>query len=93
MHVLVTCKNEEDPIQNEGARVVTIFLPLYVCGEIFRSSRVANSSVYRPIMLNFELSPGFMIVLVTCKNEEDTIKNEEARVFTTLLIFQTPKGS
>ena len=23
MHVLVTCKNEEDPIKNEGARVVT----------------------------------------------------------------------
>ena len=25
-----------------------------------------------------------MVVLVTCKNEEDTIKNEGARVFTTL---------
>ena len=25
-----------------------------------------------------------MAVLVTCKNEEDTIKNEGARVFTTL---------
>ena len=23
MHVLVTCKNEEDPIKNEGARVLT----------------------------------------------------------------------
>ena len=28
MHVLDTCKNEEDPIQNEGARVFTRFLPL-----------------------------------------------------------------
>ena len=27
MHVLVTCKNEEDPIKNEGARVFTRFLP------------------------------------------------------------------
>ena len=26
--VLVTCKYEEDPIKNEGARVVTRFLPL-----------------------------------------------------------------
>ena len=26
MVVLVTCKNEEDPIKNEGARVVTILL-------------------------------------------------------------------
>ena len=28
MHVLDTCKNEEDPIKNEGARVFTRFLPL-----------------------------------------------------------------
>ena len=28
MYVLVTCKNEEDPIKNEGARVFTRFLPL-----------------------------------------------------------------
>ena len=26
--VLATCKNEEDPFKNEGARVVTIDLPL-----------------------------------------------------------------
>ena len=28
MHVLVTCKNEDDRFKNEGARVVTRFLPL-----------------------------------------------------------------
>ena len=28
MHGLDTCKNEEDPIKNEGARVFTRFLPL-----------------------------------------------------------------
>ena len=28
MEVLVTCKNEEDPFINEGARVVTTDLPL-----------------------------------------------------------------
>ena len=28
MHVLITCKNEDDQIKNEGARVVTRFLPL-----------------------------------------------------------------
>ena len=27
-----------------------------------------------------------MVVLVTCKNEEDLIKNEGARVFTTIYI-------
>ena len=30
MEVLVTCKNEVDPFKNEGARVVTIDLPLLV---------------------------------------------------------------
>ena len=28
MHVLVTCKNEKDQIENEGARLFTGFLPL-----------------------------------------------------------------
>ena len=28
MHVLVTCKNEEDPMKNEFAGVATSFLPL-----------------------------------------------------------------
>ena len=26
MSLLVGCKNEEDPIKNEGARVVTVFI-------------------------------------------------------------------
>ena len=35
----------------------------------------------------------FMAVLVTCKNEEDPIKNEGARVFTTLYInFSDAEG-
>ena len=35
----------------------------------------------------------FIVVLVTCKNEEDPIKNEGARVFTTLYIdFSDIKG-
>ena len=34
-----------------------------------------------------------MVVLVTCKNEEDPIKNEGARVFTTLNInFSDAQG-
>ena len=32
MDVLVTCKYEEDPIKNEGARVDTTFFPLYPYG-------------------------------------------------------------
>ena len=53
-----------------------------VYGEFFRHSRAANSAVHGPIRLNIKLSPDFMVVLVTCKNEEDPIKNEAARVFT-----------
>ena len=34
-----------------------------------------------------------MVVLVTCKYEEDPLKNEGARVLTRLYdVFQTPKG-
>ena len=32
--------------------------------------------------LNFEPIPDFMVVLVTCKNKEEQIKNEGARVVT-----------
>ena len=32
-----------------------------------------------------------MVVLVTCKNEEEPSKNDDTRVFTTI-IFQTLKG-
>ena len=55
-------------------------------GQFFRRSRAANSTVHGPIRLNFELSPDFMVVLIACKNEENPIKNEGARVFTTLYI-------
>ena len=34
MDVLVTCKYEEDPIKNEGARVVTIFSPIITLWEL-----------------------------------------------------------
>ena len=37
--VLVTCKNEEDPIKNEGARVLTRFSPLEVYGNFSDAQR------------------------------------------------------
>ena len=136
MDVLVTCNYEEDPIKNEGARVVTILyskfsdaqghitlvlvlvsdrnlnssklscmssLPArmmmidskmkelecpqdfshYVYGDFSRRSRAANSAVLGPIWPIFELVRDVMDVLVTCKYEEDPIKNEGARVDTT----------
>ena len=62
-------------------------------GIFSRRSRAANSAVHGRIWSNFELVQAFMDVLVTCKNEEDPIKNEGARVFTTLSInFSDAQG-
>ena len=87
MNVLVSCKNAEVPIKNEGTRVVTTFLPLYVYGDFFRHSRADNSA---SIVGSGKISNSirnFMIVLVTCKNEEDPIKNQGARVLTRFSIL------
>ena len=136
MDVLVTCKYEEDPIKNEGARVDTTLysnfsdpqgqitlvlvsvsglnlnsskllcmssLPARMrmidskmkeleCSQDFshyksmgifsRRSRATNSAVLGPIWPNFEIVRDVMDFLVTCKYEEDPIKNEGARVDT-----------
>ena len=55
-------------------------------GIFFRRSRAANSAVLGPIWPNFELVRDVMDVLVTCKYEEYRIKNEGAKVVTTLYI-------
>ena len=52
-------------------------------GIFARRSRAANSAVLGPIWPNFEIVRDVMDVLVTCKYEEDPIKNEGARVDTT----------
>ena len=53
----------------------------------------ANSAVHGQIWSNFELVQDIMVVLVTCKNEEELIKNEGAIVFTTLYIsFSDAQG-
>ena len=52
-------------------------------GNFSNRSRAANSAVLGPIWPNFELVRDLMNVLVTCKYEEDPIKNEGARVDTT----------
>ena len=55
----------------------------YIYGDFSKCSRAANSAVLGPIWPNFELVRDLMDVLVTCKYEEDPIKNEGARVDTT----------
>ena len=51
-----------------------------------RHSRAANPIVQGLICPNFEPIQAFIVGLVTCKNEEDPIKNEGARVLKTLSI-------
>ena len=80
MVVLVTCKYEENPIKNEGARVLT---RLYI--DFSDAQGAGYSAVLGRIELKFKLIQAFMIVLVTCKNDEDPIKNEGDRVLTTFL--------
>ena len=51
-------------MKNEGARVVTLY------------SYILDAQVQQTLLL----IQAFMCVLVTCKTEEDTLKNEGARV-------------
>ena len=52
---------------------------------IFRCSRADTSVVNGVTWQKFELIQAFMHVLITCKNKEDSIKNEGARVAETCL--------
>ena len=83
IHVLITCKYEKDPIKNSEENVMASFCPIISIWDFFIRSRAANSAVLGPIWPNFELVRDAMDVLVTCKYEEDPIKNERARVLTT----------
>ena len=71
MVVLHICNNEEDPIKIKTLewRITRLYV-------VFRRSRAANSEVSDGILPKFELIQAFIVVLVTCKNEEDPIKNE-----------------
>ena len=62
-------------------------------GIFFRRSRAANSTVFGRILLKFKLVRDIIDVLVTCKYEEDPIKNESARVLTRLYdVFSDAQG-
>ena len=71
--VLVSWKYEEDPIKNEGARVLTTLSPL--------NSMVAMETSGR-IWPNFELIQALIHVLITCKYEKNLIKNSGENVMT-----------
>ena len=85
MIILVTSKNEEDPIKIEGARVATIQNIDFsnTKGQLTPQSEVESGR-------NSELIRDIVVILVTCKNEEDPLKNKDA---TTLNIdFSNTQG-
>ena len=87
MVILHTCKNKEDLMKNEDARVLT----RYVVFSDAQGQLTPKSAV--EFCRKFELIQAFIVVLVTCKNEEDPIKNEGGRVLTSLLFdFSDAQG-
>ena len=62
-------------MKNEGARVLTT---LYI------DFSNAQGQITR-IWQKFKLIQAFLVVLVTCKNEKDSIKNESTRELTIFL--------
>ena len=87
MHVLVTCRNKEDPIKMKELE----------CSQDFSHNKPmgifpVDSAVHGRIWSNFDLVRNLMAVLVTCKNEEDSIKNEGARVATRYVEFSDAQG-
>ena len=83
MVVLVTCKNEDDPIKNKGDRVVTT---------LFIDFSDAQGQLTR-ILLKFKL----IIILVTCKNEYLSKRYWSGHNISPIInlqgFFQTLKGS
>ena len=74
--ILVTCKNEEDPLKNKDARVATTL------NIDFSHSQGQITADKGRIWLKFELIRDVMVILVTSKYEEDPIKIEGDRVAT-----------
>ena len=66
--------------------------PHYKSMEFFQTLK-GNSAVLGRIWLKFELVRDIIDVLLTCKYEEDPIKNEGARVLTRLYdVFSDAQG-
>ena len=71
MDVLDIRKYEKDPIKNKALECLQDYM------RFFRRSRATNSEISGGILLEFELIQALIhvVVLVTCKNEEDQTKN------------------
>ena len=76
---LVTCKNEEDPSKNDCTR--SQYVSHYMSMGIFQTQGQLTPKSLSDLA-EFRTHSRFMVVLVTCKNKEDPIKIEGARVVT-----------
>ena len=75
MYVIITCKNEKDPIKNNREKVATLTV-----SQILTLSVAMDTS--GRIWPNFELIQAFMNVLIACKYEKDQMKNSGENVMT-----------
>ena len=82
MVVLVTCKNEEDPIK---MKELEWSQQCYIIHQFLRCSRASNSLIGDGILKKFKLMQALIVVLIVCKNEYDLFKFESTRVVTTFL--------
>ena len=81
MVVLVTCKNEEDRIKKEGARVVTTLFINFSDAQ----GELTPKKICDGILTKFKFFQALIVVLIVCKNEEDPFKIESTRVFAIFL--------
>ena len=86
MIILVTSKNEEDPIKIEGARVATIQNIDFSISDLAEIRTHPRYCSYPCYLKEWRRSTDVMDVLVTSKNKEEPNKNEGARVATILNI-------
>ena len=70
MHVLITCKYEKDLMKNSGENVMMSFMGIFSDAQGHM-----DSIVHGRIRPNFELIQAYMYVIITCKYENDLIKN------------------
>ena len=95
MVVLVTCKNEEDPIKNEGARVETTFPHKQSMGIFLDPSGQLNHSAVRGrIWSNFKSSEILWLSSLPARMKKSLPKMKALECTQhNRSIFQTFKGS
>ena len=87
MHILVTCQNGEDPIKKkvlERPQNFHHYKGMEISSDVQSQLKSTVPAVRGRNWPNFKFMRDFMVVLVTCKNEEDSIENKGANVASTL---------